>query len=72
MPTNLDLEEGLVAQALRLTGLRTKKAVVEEGLRALIRLHGQVEVRRLRGLLHWQDPDPQPPAEKRKTGAGPR
>lgn len=64
MPTNLDLDEQLVAEALRLSGLRTKKAVVEEGLRALIRLHRQADVRRLRGSLHWQDPDPQATPEK--------
>lgn len=54
MPTNIDLDEGLVVQAMRLTGARTKKAVVEEGLRALIRLHEQREVRDLRGRLQWE------------------
>lgn len=80
MPTNLDLDDKLVAEALLRTGLRTKKAVVEEGLRALIRLHGQAEVRQLKGLLHWQEPGPQPverveKAEKMgkaRGGAGPR
>jgi Arc/MetJ family transcription regulator len=84
MPTNLDLDESLVAEAMRLSGLRTKKSVVEEGLRALIRLHRQTDVRRLRGLLHWQDPEPRSPAEEetekgepakkrgRRAGAGPR
>lgn len=57
MHTNLDLDEQLVAEALRLSGLRTKKAVVAEALRTLIRLHGQAEMRQLRGMLHWQDPN---------------
>jgi Arc/MetJ family transcription regulator len=78
-PTNVDLDETLVDQALRATGLRTKKAVVEEGLRALIRLHEQQDVRRLRGMMQWEDPEPQPAApttkktaKKGKGGADPR
>lgn len=55
MHTNINLDEELVARAMHVTGLRTKKALVEEGLRALIRLHDQREVRNLRGVLHWED-----------------
>ena len=64
MHTNIKLDEDLVAHAMRVTGLRTKKAVVEEGLRALTRLHDQREVRNLRGILHWED-GRQEPAKKR-------
>ncbi|MEK7726587.1 MAG: type II toxin-antitoxin system VapB family antitoxin [Nitrospirota bacterium] len=38
-------------QAMQATGLSTKKAVVEEGLRLLIRLKGQEGLRRLRGKI---------------------
>jgi Arc/MetJ family transcription regulator len=72
MNTNLNLDEKLVAEARRLTGLRTKKAVVEEGLRALIRLNEQQDLRRLRGMMQWEDPQPQPAAKKGKGGADPR
>jgi Arc/MetJ family transcription regulator len=74
MFTNIDLDEALVAQALRLTGLKTKKAVVEEGLRTLIRLHDQREVRDLRGRLHWEDGRQETPAKRGRKGrgAGPR
>lgn len=78
MATNVDLDEKLVAEALRVTGLRTKKALIEEGLRALIRFHHQSEVRDLRGMLPWQDPDvlpaeaPAAKAGKGKAGADPR
>ena len=51
--TNLELDESLIARAMQLTGLRTKRAVVEEALRTLIRLNEQREVRDLRGRLHW-------------------
>lgn len=70
MHTNLNLDETLVAEALRLTGLRTKKAVVEEGLRALIRLHEQQGVRRLQGMMQWEDPEPEPAAKTAKKGKG--
>jgi Arc/MetJ family transcription regulator len=77
-PTNVDLDEKLVAEVMRATGLRTKKAVVEEGLRALLRLHEQQDVRRLRGMMQWEDPEPEPAApiaktaRKGKRGADPR
>jgi len=80
-PTNIDLDEKLIAEAMSATGLRTKKAVVEEGLRALIRLHEQEDARRLRGMMQWEDPQPEPVAKtakaaratrKGKGGADPR
>jgi Arc/MetJ family transcription regulator len=54
MRTNIFLADELVEKARRLTGLRTKRAVVEEGLRTLIRLREQEKVRRLFGKLHWE------------------
>lgn len=54
MYTNIDIDPALVDEAMRRTGLRTKKALVEAGLRALVALHDQREVRDLRGRLHWQ------------------
>jgi len=74
MHTNLNLDENLVAEALRVTGLRTKKAVVEEGLRVLIRLHEQADVRRLRGMVQWEEPAAAAAAKKGrgKGSADPR
>ena len=37
MCTNIEIDDKLIAQAIRLTGLPTKRAVVEEGLRLLDR-----------------------------------
>lgn len=68
MLTNIDIDEKLVAEARRLTGLRTKKAVVEAGLRALIDLNKQAEVRQLWGRLHWQDPGALEPTEEKGKG----
>lgn len=53
MRTNIVLNDALVKQAQKLSGLKTKKAVVEEGLRVLIRMHRQRNVRELRGKLNW-------------------
>ena len=36
MRTNIELDDGLIEEARLLTGLQTKKAVVEEALRVLI------------------------------------
>jgi Arc/MetJ family transcription regulator len=54
MRTNIHLDDDLVARAMALTGKTTKRAVVEEALRTLLRLHGQREVRDLRGKLRWE------------------
>lgn len=42
MRTNIEIDDDLLAEAMAATGLRTKKAVVEEGLRTLTRLQRQV------------------------------
>ena len=66
MATNLDLDDALVVRAMQVTGIRTKRAVVEEALRALIRLNEQREVRDLRGRLHWGE---RPAGKRRGDGA---
>jgi Arc/MetJ family transcription regulator len=47
MRTNIVIDNGLMRQAMKATGLSTKKAVVEEGLRLLIKVKGQTGIRRL-------------------------
>ena len=54
MRTIIELDDALLAEAMRRTGLKTKRAVVEEALRTLVRLKRQEEIRRLRGKLHWE------------------
>ena len=41
MRTNIDIDDELIAQAMAATGLPTKKATVEEGLRLLLRIDEQ-------------------------------
>jgi Arc/MetJ family transcription regulator len=53
MRTNIDIDDALMKQAMRSSGARTKRAVVEEALRLLIQTKGQASVRRLRGKVSW-------------------
>ena len=54
MRTNIEIDDSLMRQAMRSSGGRTKRAVVEEGLRLLIQTKGQASIRRLRGKVAWQ------------------
>jgi len=53
MRTNIVIDEKLMRETLRLTGLKTKREAVELGLQTLIRLRKQEEIRRHRGKLPW-------------------
>jgi len=54
MRTNIEIDDKLMRDALRLTGAKTKREAVEMGLRTLLRLRQQEELRRYRGQLHWE------------------
>jgi Arc/MetJ family transcription regulator len=54
MRTNIEIDDKLMADAQRLSGLPTKKAVVEEALRLLIQLKNQSRIRELRGKIQWE------------------
>jgi Arc/MetJ family transcription regulator len=53
MRTNIEIDDKLMKQALRLTKLKTKRAVVEAGLQMLVRVKGQEEMLKLAGKVHW-------------------
>ncbi len=53
MRTNIILDEDLINRARQLTGIKTKKQVIQEALRLLIQLREQESVRALRGKLYW-------------------
>ena len=53
MRTNIDIDDALMAEAQRASGLPTKKAVVEAALRALIRLRRQRGILALAGKVRW-------------------
>ncbi|MBI5784640.1 MAG: type II toxin-antitoxin system VapB family antitoxin [Rhodocyclales bacterium] len=54
MRTNIVIDDKLMRDTLRATGVKTKREVVELGLRALLRLRQQEEIRGFRGMLDWQ------------------
>ena len=54
MRTNIVIDDKLMKETLRLTGLRTKREVVELGLRTIVRLRKQEAIRSFRGKLKWQ------------------
>jgi Arc/MetJ family transcription regulator len=54
MRTNIVIDDQLLEQALRATGLKTKRAVVEAGLRMLLHLKGQEDILRLVGKVRWE------------------
>lgn len=54
MRTNVVIDDKLMNETLRLTGMKTKKEAVELGLRTLVRLRKQEKIRRFRGKLNWQ------------------
>ena len=53
MRTNIVIDDDLMNDALKLSGARTKREAVEMGLKALIKLKQQENIRRYRGKLHW-------------------
>jgi Arc/MetJ family transcription regulator len=54
MRTNIVIDDELMRQVMKLTGLRTKREAVELGLKALLRLKNQEAIRNYRGKLDWQ------------------
>ncbi len=54
MRTNIVIDDKLMKETLRLTGLKTKREAVELGLRTIVRLRKQEDIRRFRGKLAWR------------------
>lgn len=52
--TNIEIDDELMREALATGGFTTKRAAVEEGLRLLIRLKRQEQVRALFGQIRWE------------------
>lgn len=54
MRTNIVIDDRLMADALKATGLKTKKEVVEMGLKTLIKLKQQEKIKAFKGKLKWE------------------
>ncbi len=53
MRTNIVIDDNLINEAMLLTKSKTKKAVVETGLKLLVRMKKQEKIKKLRGKLKW-------------------
>jgi Arc/MetJ family transcription regulator len=54
MRTNIEIDDQLMRQAMRVTDLRTEKAVVEAALQLLVKTRSQAGLRDLRGKVKWE------------------
>lgn len=53
MRTNIVIDDELMDEVIKLTGVKTKKEAVELGLLTLIRIKKQEKIRQFRGKLSW-------------------
>ena len=53
MRTNIDIDDALMAEAMKASGKKTKKAVVEAALTELIRRKRQRDVLKSFGTIEW-------------------
>ena len=54
MRTNIVIDDELMIEAIKASGLTTKKDVVEQGLKLIVQRSNQQAVRELRGKLKWE------------------
>jgi Arc/MetJ family transcription regulator len=55
MRTNIEIDDKLITDTLKVTGLKTKREVVELGLETLLRLKRQERLaKKLRGKVQWE------------------
>ena len=80
MRTNIDIEDSLMAEAMKAGPFKTKKDAVEAGLKLLARQAAYREILKWRGKLQWQGdesidwtvPEPLVAAEPKPRAPGPR
>jgi Arc/MetJ family transcription regulator len=52
--TNIEIDDQLMARAMELTGLRTKRAVVDAALRELVEYRSRQKLREAFGKYRWE------------------
>lgn len=53
MRTNIEIDDELMAEAMKALGTKTKRETVEEALRRYVQIMRQREILKLRGKLEW-------------------
>ncbi len=54
MRTNVEIDDAVMAEVQRLTGVRTKREAVDLALRELVARHRRLGILDLRGKVHWE------------------
>jgi Arc/MetJ family transcription regulator len=54
MRTNIDIDDKLMAEAIRVSGAPTKRVAVQWALELLVKTRGQAGLRNLRGKIYWE------------------
>ena len=54
MRTNVEIDDALMQEALRLSGLKTKRAVIDAALRMFVRVQRQADILELAGKVQWE------------------
>ncbi|MCD6219317.1 type II toxin-antitoxin system VapB family antitoxin [Candidatus Calescamantes bacterium] len=52
--TNVVLDDKLVTECQKVTGIRTRKALIDYALRELLRRESQLKILDLKGKVHWE------------------
>ena len=69
MRTNIEIDDELMAAAMKGGQFKTKRETVEAGLRLLARRAAYQKIRAMRGKLHWDDSDAAWEAERQRLSA---
>ena len=51
--TNVVLDEKLIKDCIKVTGIKTQKALIDHALRELLRHEKQIEILNLKGKINW-------------------
>jgi Arc/MetJ family transcription regulator len=54
MRTNIEIDDELMEEAQRLSGLKTKRAVIDAALRMFVRVKRQTDILSLPGKVRWE------------------
>ena len=52
--TNVLLDDKIVEDCLRATGIKTRRALIDHALRELLRHESQIKILELKGKVHWE------------------
>ncbi len=52
--TNVVLDDRLVTECQKATGIKTRKALIDYALQQLLRHESQLKILKLKGKVHWE------------------